>query len=265
MAKLVNTFSSNAKKIARKLSVTVFAGLVILVSAVVQARDYSMVLGSSLGPYVTPDGRGMLTDIILASAAVNGDKVNFSYTSNVGALQAFGEKKFDSIGVTRPEGDGVFYSDVVIRFQNIAVSLEKSRIDLKNMYDLYSYKVIGFSGAHRFMGKKFRNAIETSANYSEIVNQAEQVRRLLSGETEVIIIDRFILYFYVKQLVNSGLVNDSNFENYVEHEIFPLTEYAVGFHSESDRDSFNQGLRKIRENGTYDRIISRYENLLKSY
>ena len=47
------------------------------------------------------------------------------------------------------------------------------------------------------------------------------------------------------------------------HPIFPPTEYFVAFRDKALRDSFNRGLKRLRDSGEYRRIEARYARFLK--
>ncbi len=44
----------------------------------------------------------------------------------------------------------------------------------------------------------------------------------------------------------------------VMHDLFPQNDYKAAFAAKDVRDDFNEGLKRLRESGEYERIIKRY-------
>lgn len=151
------------------------------------------------------------------------------------------------------EIDG-FFSDVVMNYQNYAITRADNGIYLKELGDLSDKRVVAFHNAHRLLGDTFGKAIGKNDKYSEIANQALQVRMLAAGRVDVVIADFRIFLHFKKQMEHDLKKSfDVTF-----HRLFPPTPYRLAFRSRLVRDEFDRGLEVLRKTGEYDHIIAKY-------
>ncbi len=83
---------------------------------------------------------------------------------------------------------------------------------------------------------------------------------LLSGRTDVAIMNKSIFRFYKNKLISEGKVSAK--VAVVLDNLFEPTRYRTAFIDHHIRDAFNQGLKILRESGRYDEI---YENYIDKY
>ncbi|QOL24362.1 transporter substrate-binding domain-containing protein [Thalassotalea sp. LPB0316] len=147
----------------------------------------------------------------------------------------------------------MYISEPYIYYQNVAVSLSDSHIQLKNIKDLSSYSIIAFQNAKKFLGEEFANVAAYSIDYRELANQKQQIEMLFSRRVEVIVLDINIFKYFVRD--NISKVGGMPFE---VHYLFPERGYSVGFKKEAHMKLFNAGLETIKANGTYQMIQDNY-------
>jgi len=74
---------------------------------------------------------------------------------------------------------------------------------------------------------------------------------------DVVLSDSFIFKYFVKQLSLVSDLHNIHFDERLFSKSNPL-DYRPVFRSEKIRDDFNQGLRKIKETGQFQRIYDFY-------
>lgn len=238
---------------------------IALSHSVVQAKELSIAIGFSLGPYAISNGRGVLVDVTTKVLEDSSDSVRFTYMSNQEALDAFKKGLFDAVAPAKPERGKFYYSDPVVEFHNIAISLKGGNVKLNSLQDLTKYRVAGFSGASYFLGQKFLETILQNDKYIEVANQETQVLMLFQGDVDIVIADQKIFQFYLKKLLKGGLIQPKSYPEFQLHDVFPSSVYVVGFHDENACDSFNRGLKKLKASGEYDAIYNKYSRLVDNY
>ncbi|MCO4754654.1 MAG: transporter substrate-binding domain-containing protein, partial [Bacteriovoracaceae bacterium] len=156
-------------------------------------------------------------------------------------------------------GGGIYYSDTYIHYQNVAATLADKKIDIERIAALANHSVGAFQNAHKFLGREYGQAVRNHMKYKEYKEQDRQVTDLFRGEIDVFIGDINIFNYYKKMVAQKIDVGAE-----VEiSEIFPKTNYQVGFRNKNLRDKFNTALDFIKSNGTYKRKRDQYSKVLK--
>lgn len=248
-----------------KLSTGLLILLAGLLSPLCLARELSVAIGFSLGPYAISNGRGVIIDVTRQIFEDTGSAVRFTYMSNAEAQEAFKKGLFDAVAPTRAERGKFFYSDPVVVFNNSAISLKKSNIKINGIPDLAKYRVAAFSGASQFLGSKFYEAVLNNEKYIEVANQETQLTMLYRGDVDIVIADNKIFQFYLKKLLKNGVVSPENSAAHQIHDVFPASVYVVGFHDNNVCNNFNKGLKQLKDSGRYDAILEKYSRLVESY
>ena len=138
--------------------------------------------------------------------------------------------------------------------------MASNNLAIRNVEELQNHSVMAFQNAHLYLGADYRRMMADNSKYREEAQQSLQPVMLFSNRVDVVVADRNIFARFadmpdVKARVNTGL--PLRF-----HPIFPPTNYHVAFRDTELCNSFNRGLKKIRENGLYDKIVSRYKGYL---
>ncbi len=222
-------------------------------SVTVQAREVTLLAGLSLPPYIIQDSNtGMEYDVIKEALAVKGHTLKMKYVPFVRVVVDY--KKYDG-AVTINESSGVegHYSDVVMTYQNYAISLKAKNIQINGISDLSDKRVIAFQNATKYLGPEFKATVSGNSEYKEQGRQILQVKMLYAGRTDVIVTDVNIFKYYRKQVTDMDTDVPITF-----HEIFPATDYKALFNDSDLRDTFNQGLAELKASGRYDAIKNSY-------
>lgn len=242
-----------------------FAFLVQMVTPTV-ARELRVGVGFALPPYVIEsEGRGLEIDVIRESLARAGHEVTFVYLPNLRLPIEYAQGNVDCVvanadyDLVKDSGRKGFSSNNTIAYQNAAISVESCSCNIRSIADLSRYRVLGFNNATKYLGARYVDAVSRNQQYSELADQALQVRMLLTGRVDVVVSDVRIFKWWFKQLKKHALpVNIDVEQRLVYHEVFPPAYRNVTFVKKADRDDFNRGLEELRATGRLDAIIEEY-------
>lgn len=254
-----------------KLAVAiVFAIIMLLADGQPSRADQVFVgIGFAIPPYVIKaDDAGIEVDTIREAFKAVGYDVQFVYLPNLRLPVAFGSGTVDAVAtnasydLAADSGAPAYYSDVTVVFRNYAVSLKKSSFSINSTGDLADKSVLGFNNAVKYLGKEYAAMAESNSKYSELADQALQVRMLFSGRVDVVISDKRIFHYWRKMLSRSSVADAVALDQKVEfHPIFPSAPRHVGFRNEKLRELFNEGLNSLRQSGTLASIETRYAGI----
>jgi len=222
-------------------------------------------VGFSIGPYMLQDGKGIIGDLITESLRNVGLDPDFSYQSNMSAIESFEAGETDAVTVVKKGMVEGHYSRPLVTFQNYTWALSGRKIEIRSLDDLVPYRVAAFSSANRFLSPEFERLTEKLAGYQEIDDQQVQISALFKGEFDVIIADETIFKYYHKRLVNSAPQDETWRQPVSRGYAFPPNAYHVAFSDAQIRDRFDTGLAALQANGRSDEIRQLYLGLLDTY
>ncbi len=218
-------------------------------------RELTLAVGLSLPPYnIQETDAGLELDIVRESLSMKGYTVKTKFVPFARVKRELvGEKVDGALTITPASGIVAFYSDEHIVCENVAVSLESSDFDIQNIDDLSGKRVVAFQDATRYLGDTFKQMAEANPAYREIADQMLQINLLYSGRTDAIILDKNIFNYHRKHNDRVDTTQPVN----IWH-IFEPSPFRVAFIDKEVRNDFNEGLRKLRESGRYQKIMEKY-------
>jgi polar amino acid transport system substrate-binding protein len=231
-------------------------------AAPLRAAEVRMAVGLFLPPYViAEDWRGMEYDIVRRALELEGHAIQPvpTYLARVAKELEQGSVDAAMPMQARP-GAKEFFSEPHIQYQNFAITLRSSNIAVASVADLAGRSVVAFQEASHYLGPDFEAMARANPRYREEAKQVVQPVLLFLGRTDVVVADRFIFNWFaasaeVRQ--KADVTQPLRF-----HPIFPPTEYRVAFRDPALRDSFNRGLKRLRDSGEYQRIMDSYDRTL---
>ncbi len=237
------------------------AALLWVLAAVFQApalRADSLVMsgGLSVPPYVIPDREsGLLVDLIRAALKVSGHGLAGNRpTTNQRAVEQLLAGHVDlaiHVPLGHPE---LFYSQPVLYYRNVAITLRASGIRLRTLADLENHRVVGFQNARRLLGDEFELLTDRLADYNEVAHQRTQVVQLYRGDVDVVVSELAVFRWY-REDVRGRLDTDPGIE---VHALFEPSPRRVAFRKLRHRDDFDVGLRALRRSGRAHEIYQEY-------
>ncbi|OZG72629.1 hypothetical protein BTA51_13955 [Hahella sp. CCB-MM4] len=235
-------------------------------------RELIIGISFSIPPYViAEENSGLELEILRQSFAIKGYTVLPSYLPLARTFMSFEEGSLDGVLNVKPGMVKGHYSDVVITFRNQAVSLKDRELSINRLEDLSQISVVAFQKATVILGHGFASAVQYNSDYNEVADQSLQVKQLFRHRTDVIILEKRIFLYFRRWLYDRANTLGGDYivkqkdllRPVIYHDIFPPSEYRFAFLSQQVRDDFNEGLQVIRDNGTYDRILKKYEEDLE--
>lgn len=227
------------------------------------AAEVVMAVGRSLPPYVIVDEwRGIEYDVVREALALEGHTLTPKFFSFARVVRELENGGVTAAMTMRPDsGVRAFYSDSHIAYRNYAITLASHNIVIKNVEDLAGKSVLAFQNASLYLGPAYKAMADGNPAYREEARQVVQPLQLFLGRVDVVVADRFIFGWFANDPEVKAKTDPTQGLRF--HPLFPATEYHVAFRDAAMRDSFNRGLKKLRDNGTYARIVQRYSPYLK--
>ncbi len=165
-----------------------------------------------------------------------------------------------AIGVEMQKGaSDLFYSVPFITYHAIVASRPSDQVQFRTWPDLKGLRVATWQTAQAALGQDFIATIPTYGKYTEFADQRELVLQWATGQFDAIIIDKTLLQWNLAALAKA--MPNLPVLTTIQSDRIPdgaHLDWFVGFRSASMCQSFNLAFQAIRQDGTYDRILSRY-------
>ena len=219
-------------------------------------HELELVTGLPKPPFILENSKtGLQLDLISEAFATQNMNIDYIPMPLGRNITGFQRGNVDGV-ITIPPSykyPSMYISSPYINYQNVAVTLSDSHIELASVKDLSAFSIIAFQNAKKFLGDEFADVAAYSVDYRELANQRQQFDMLFSRRAEVIILDVNIFKYFVRKY-GSEVVNTA----FEIHYLFPERGYSIGFKKEEHMEAFNEGLQTIIENGTYQVILDNY-------
>ena len=247
----------------------VLLSMTLSLSFVAQAKSLQIAIGSQLPPYVLEQmSAGMEVDIIREAFKVKGHTVSFQFVPNLRLLRKLLNEKLDgtavnsSYDIAKEINMPIYNSDTTIIYHNFAIAFAYKNFQIQSVNDLVNKRVLGFQNAIKYLGSAYAAMAVNNDDYREHPIQSLQVKQLYAGRIDVVISEKRIFNYWKNHAESEGYLFRKNKNKKLKfHNIFEASHRNVKFVDRSTRDDFNQGLRIIKENGLYQAIIKKYENI----
>jgi polar amino acid transport system substrate-binding protein len=231
------------------------------------AKELQCAFGQFRLPYIDEQTNSGIT-VELAKEALKrtGDVCNPIYVSNERLAQLINNGKVDASFEVMPLAKNVFYSDAFVDYHNFAITKKKDHLKINSFEDLSDKSVVAWQHATIDNGPDYAASVAKNPNYTETPSQENQVKLFLSGRSNVAIIGDLVLKYWAAVAKKDPSVKVTNDDlDFEFHPIFPdggyyhdkgIISFFVGFKDKDLRDKFNQALKAMREDGSYDRIVN---------
>ena len=222
-----------------------------------------MLAGLSKPPFVIAEtDKGMQLEIIEAAFAKSDKIVRFTYLPLNRHLDVLHSREFDGIITlaAQEKAWGICLSKPYIIYQNVVVTLEDSALSINNFDDLVNLKVAAFKDAARFLGESYRETFKNSSSYIELADQKSQIGLLFSGRVDALVMDVNIFKHLLAKQRKSNSSRAIYNKKYQVHFLFKPRVYTAGFKSKQLCQQFDQGIKAIMDDGSYQKIIDSYLN-----
>jgi polar amino acid transport system substrate-binding protein len=210
-------------------------------------------------PYVMQDQGGGFSgleyDIAVAALAVKGHTVKASAYPLNRLVQVFKDKTVAAaLPMLAASNAGGTLSDVYLVYNNVAMALKASGFDIKTIADIKGHSAIAFPNAKVTLGPDFGAAVEGNPKYQEDPQQVTQIRQLFSKRVDVAVGEERILNYFIR---DPATAVDTSVP-VATYRVFAPTSYRVAFWDPKLASDFNEGLKTIKANGTFDKLVQKY-------
>jgi len=245
----------------------VLLSLLLLLGSLAQGRELRVIFNTDKPPFCFRDEHGVNTgievDLMRTLLAQMGHTLTVRSVPNNRRLVELMTRQADiAVTVSGNDDEQIFFSDDFITFVNVAISKKTHNISLRGIADLGNYTFVIWQRGWRDLGPEFEAIYKPDANnrfrsnYYEVDSQEVQSRMFWLNRTDLIVVDKTIFQWY-RRILASTLNTD---EEVLYHDIFQSrTSFPVAFRDRELRDRFNVELRKIRADGTYQKILDKYK------
>jgi polar amino acid transport system substrate-binding protein len=214
--------------------------------------------GTDKPPYVfEKEQKGLEVEIFREAARAAGYEVKpfFGPMERIKTMLMNGE--LDAITNTNVnEHLNLYNSDPFIEYHNYAIALKKRNLKIEKISDLKKYSIASFQRSRDLLGEDYSKMVKENKQYHEFADQKLRNIQLFKERADVIISDKRIFEYFNTQLDDS--IDQK--QAVVLYDLFKPIRYQAAFRSEAAMKDFNEGLSKIKKNGTYRRLEEKYSN-----
>jgi polar amino acid transport system substrate-binding protein len=238
------------------------AGLALAAAlAPAHAALVSMAFGDNLPPYIlAAEDAGIEVDIVRAALAYRGHVLQARYLPMARIPPSFKAGQVDAIMMDVGEDMAPFgghYAAPPVLYDNVFITLKRSRLAIRAPQDLRGHTVMSFVGAAKRY-PEWLQPLQPGGTYVESNHQEVQPLLLALGRYDVVLSDRSIFQYYVLQQRRKepGFVMPPVEQHEFTHA--DPSNYRPVFRDPAVRDDFNAGLEHLRKTGRYRAIYDKY-------
>jgi polar amino acid transport system substrate-binding protein len=243
----------NIKQITLGLIISCF----FTATAQANVNQLTVAVGWNKPPYViSKNDSGFELDLVRGVFALMGYQIKPIYVP-YGRTQKMLQRGQVDAAMSLSAKSGVnieLLSRRYISYQNTAISLKRDNLDIQQIEDLAKYSVVGFQNAAKNLGDRYAQAVAKAHYYMELPDQNKQVGMLLQGNIAVAVMDINIFVHLSRERTgkNQLAVVDT-------HNIFPATDYSVGFTNTALKTAFDKALSQYQNSHKYLELVKYYE------
>ncbi|NRB37723.1 MAG: transporter substrate-binding domain-containing protein [Pseudomonadales bacterium] len=223
----------------------------------VQADATRILVGTSEGPpYMIKEGsRGIDLDITRAALKQAGYSMDVQFMTLEKAFVALHKGQLDAtVPIFSGTQEKVFFSAPHVFYTPGVYSLSKNNLSIQSLADLKHYRIATFQGAKGYFGQEFAYIASAAVRYFEHSDMGKLVELLNKGAVDVVVLDYNIFYYYWSQ--KYGIHTQPEV---IYHPVMKPVTASVGFYNRKVRDDFDQGLKAIKKDGSYRKILNQYQ------
>lgn len=224
------------------------------------AMDVNMAFGEKIPPFCFPQtNSGIELEVISEALAYRGHVLKPVYFPFARIPVAFKARQVDAAMTDLGEDmsqQGAYYGDPAVTYDNVLITLDERKLQIKSPDDLKGLTVIAFQGAAKRY-PEWLSAVKNAGNYTEQNDQSIQVKTLEKGRYDVVLSDRNIYRYFALQITKQSGVKLKPVQ---EHRFVTLNpnDYRPVFRDKAIRDDFNAGLKHLKDSKRFQAIYDKY-------
>ncbi|TWX52577.1 substrate-binding periplasmic protein [Colwellia hornerae] len=225
-------------------------------------QKITIAFGDALAPWVMPETNdGIIITLIREALEPVGYEVEAIYYPYARRITSFRVRDVDAacdmnLKTMTKENLTGFLSDEAYAYENFAFALNKHNYKFTHLNELVSYSLMSWQGAKVHLGGEYAAMANKNPLYLENHDQELQVKMLFLERFDVIQLDLQIFKHYRAKIEKEGKINTTLFVD--KFPLFGASPNNILFHDEKVRDAFYKGLKELKTNGRYEKIIASY-------
>ena len=231
--------------------------LLCLFSPVCLAKQQLVIAGWEKPPYIiASQDSGYEIELISQVLARLDQQISMLYVPYGRTYETYKREQAD-IALTLTSRSGVpdeLLSIPYVSYQNVAISLKKSHLNLYTISQLKELSVIAFQSASKVLGSEFGQAVKDNMLYLELPDQGRQVEMLFHGSVDVVVMDINIFNYF-----SSRIFGESQMDKVVVHAFFPPTHYSAAFRDARLLQDFNREFVEFKHSEAYRLLGQKYD------
>jgi len=156
----------------------------------------------------------------------------------------------------QPDNKNIYLSNPIISYKPMVFSLKSNNISYTSIHDLKNLSIVTFQGASGYFGEEFAKFSQKS-DYQELHNMAKFPELLLKKRYDVVILDFYIFYYFLKKQLEKNRAQYAYKEITSSPLVSEVHAYA-GFNDKALRDKFNLQLSIFQQAENDQRIVEYY-------
>lgn len=214
--------------------------------------------GAERPPFVYSDHVGGLEiELITAIIKQMGYEIDADFIPNARGYQYLAQQRIDLYTTLTEQSKGHAYlTKPYIDFENVLISKPQHQT-VQSFDELANTRLTAFQNA-KFFIPEIAAIKDKTALYFETAAQRTQVLLLYRDRVDFVFSERRVFEHYYKQAIAEGDLPPEGFV-YKIHNVIEPTHYSAGLNDPKLRDEFNDALDVIIADGTYQRIMDKYD------
>jgi polar amino acid transport system substrate-binding protein len=180
-----------------------------------------------------------------------GYQVEYELHSYSRLLKQFSIQKLDCASPVAIAVEGAFYTEAYLPFQDVAISLSQSGLNIDSLSGLQDKSIVAYQQAKQVLGADFRAAIFNS-RYLELAERELQLELLFKQRVDLVIGERRVLHYLAAKIAPQLKL--------ATHYLFAEQAYPAACWQAELTAVFNQGLVQLQQSGELAQILSQYSN-----
>lgn len=220
----------------------------------ISAKTVNVVAGKHKPPYVSQShGKisGFEIELIRQIMAKMGLEPEFHLTPYGRSMRMLTQPGIDAIMTASPAAlnDKSILTRPYISYQNMAISLASSELNISHVEQLGDYSIAAFQIASKVLGKAYTKASLQSPYYTEVPEQKRQLQMLRQNKVNLVVMD--------VNIFNHFKASDYPAVSYAA--IFPASLYGMAFKEPELVKHFNRVWRSYKKSQQYQELKQKYK------
>lgn len=224
-------------------------------SSVSKAYTLNLIVGLNKPPYVVQhNDSGFELEFVRAVLSRMNYEVKYTYVPFGRTVRMLQLDGVDGVLTVKSENykRDYFATKPYIVYQNVVITNANDKKMLNNIAQLQGLTIAAFQNSTRVLGEDYAAVTNKSPLFTEMANQVNQVKLLITDKVDAIVMDLNIFnYMYSK------LHGDLKMQ-YDVHYLFEPSKYSMIFKNKRIARQFDRNVKQFIELPEYQSLVAKY-------